>query len=150
MKTTVVVAVAGKPTRLIGPLAVMLEVVLTHTPIAAPVTLTEKVHETPGARVAPDRLILLDAGTAVMGPPPHEPVRPLLGVDTISPGSDPGSVSVQAMPVRGSGFAAGLVMVKLRAVLPKNNSTCESANDLVIVGGSSTVNVAKDGFPLPP
>ena len=150
MATTVIVAVAGEPSRLIGPLAVMSEVMLTCTPIAAPVTLIEKVHEIPGARVTPDRLIIFEAGTAVMVPPSQEPIKPLSGVDTIRPGGDPGRVSVNAIPLSGSGLAAGLVIVKLSAVLPKNSSTCESAKDLVMVGGSSTVSVAVPGFPLPP
>jgi hypothetical protein len=68
---------------------------LTKAFIATPVTFTEKAHDAPAARVAPDRLMLFDPGMAVIVPPPHEPIRPL-GVDTISPD---GKVSVNASPV---------------------------------------------------
>jgi len=90
-------------------------VVLVCTPIAVPVTFTEKVHEAPGARLAPDRLMLFEPAIAVIVPP-HEPVRPL-GVDTISPD---GSVSVNVSPV--SAIEFGFVSVKLKAVLLRPNN----------------------------
>jgi hypothetical protein len=118
-------------------------VVLVCTPIAVPFRFTEKVHDVPGARLAPDRLIMFDPAVAVIVPASHEPVRPL-GVDTISPD---GRVSVNASPVSGSVF--GFVSVKLRAVGAKNNSTSESAKALVILGGiNTTVSVAVAGAPF--
>jgi hypothetical protein len=109
-----------------------------------PVTFTEKVQEAPAARVAPDRLTLFEPTTAVIVPPPHEPFRPL-GDDTISPD---GKVSLNASPV--SVVAVfGFVSVKLRPVLPKNNSTCESAKAFVRVGGAATVSVADAAVPFP-
>ena len=86
-------------------------VVLVCTPIAVPVTFTEKVQEAPAAKVAPARLMLFDPAVAVTVPPSHKPVRPL-GVDTTKP---PGRTSVNARPV--SEIGLGLVRVKLRAVL---------------------------------
>jgi hypothetical protein len=91
-------------------------VVLVCTPMATPVTFTENVHEAPAASIAPDRLMLFDPATAVIVPPPQEPVTPL-GVDTISPD---GSISVNASPV--SAIEFGLVRVKLRAVLLRPNN----------------------------
>ena len=52
-------------------------VVLFRTPADVPVTLTEKVHEAPAARVAPERVMLLDPGAALIVPPPQVPVNPL-------------------------------------------------------------------------
>ena len=87
-------------------------VVLVCTPIAIPVTFTENVQEAPGARLAPDRLMLFDPAVAVIVPASHEPVRPL-GVNTIRPD---GRVSVNASPVRVVAVFV-FVSVKLRAVV---------------------------------
>ena len=141
--TTEVVAVAGAPSMASFELTVL--VVLVCTPIAMPVTFTEKVQEAPGARVAPDKLMLFEPAIAVMVPPPHEPVR-TLGVDTTR--AD-GSVSVNTSPVSVV-RVFGFVSVKLRAVLPKNKSTCESAKVLVRVGGEITLSVADAAVPFPP
>jgi len=101
----------------VPPKAVTGPVVFVNTPTAVPVTFSEKVQEAPAASVAPDRLMLLEPGTAVIVPPPQEPVKPL-GVDTARPD---GNVSVNAMPVRGPGLAFGFVIVKFSAVLAPNN-----------------------------
>src|SRR5215472_10828756 len=99
--------------------------------MAIPLTSTENVHDVPGAKVAPDRLMLLNPAPAVTLPPPHEPVR-LFGVDTISPA---GSVSVKARLVSEVGFTAGLERVKVTVVLlGPNNWSSASANDLVRTG----------------
>jgi hypothetical protein len=63
-------------------------------PAVVPVTLTEKLHEVPAARAAPDRVTVLPL--PVMLPPPQVPVRPL-GVDTTNPA---GSGSVNATPLK--------------------------------------------------
>jgi len=138
--TTDVLSDAVKPT--VPPVVeVTGEVVLSWTPISMAVTSTEKVQETPGARVAPDKLMLFVPPTATIAPPPQEPVR-LLGVDTMSP---LGNMSLKAMPASGIGFAAGLPTVKLRLVLlpGPNTSSCESRNALLMVGGTTKVNEAE-------
>jgi len=95
----------------------MADVVFVCTPIAIPDTFTENVQLAPAAKVAPVKLMLFEAGTALIVPPPHEPISPF-GVETISP---PGNVSLNAMPVNAPAF--GFVMVKLKAVLlPGPNS----------------------------
>jgi hypothetical protein len=109
-----VLAVAGAPGG--ASFEVNVLVVLVCTPMATPVTFTEKVHEAPAASVPPDRLMLFDPAVAVIVPAPHEPFRPF-GVDTISPD---GSVSVNASPVRGPAF--GFVSLKLTTVLFRPNN----------------------------
>ena len=102
-------AVAGGPGG--ASLEVTVLVVLICTPIAVPVTFTEKVHDAPAVRVAPAKLMLFEPSVAVMVPASHEPARPL-GVETINPD---GSVSVKERPVSETGF--GLVSVKLKVVV---------------------------------
>ena len=69
-------------------------VVLFLVPAAVPVTLTEKVQDVLAARLAPERLTLFEAATAVIVPPPQEPVSPL-GVETTRPA---GNVSLNPTP----------------------------------------------------
>jgi hypothetical protein len=69
-------------------------VVLFLVPAVVLVVFTAKVHAADGASVAPVRLTVPVACTAIIVPPPHEPVRPL-GVETTSPA---GNASVNAMP----------------------------------------------------
>ena len=109
------------------------------TPIAAPLTRTLNVQEALTPSVAPARLMLFDPGNAVIVPPSHLPTKPLSGAKTVSPA---GSRSVKLTPVSGSGFAGGFETVKVRAVDPKNNSICESANAIIIVGDASTTSGA--------
>ena len=87
-------------------------VVFVCTPTAMPVTLTENEHDTPGGRVAADRLMLFDPAAAVITPPPHEPYNPL-GVDTTRP---EGRVSINASPVSVV-TVFGFATVKLIGVL---------------------------------
>jgi hypothetical protein len=141
-KSTDTVAVAGVPGAASFEVTVL--VVLVCTPIAVPVTFTENVHETPGARdapggsVTPDTLMLFDPATAVMVPPPQKPVRPF-GVDTTRP---EGNVSVKATPVKGR-TSLGFVIVNRNAVVfGPNNWSSASANDLVSMGG---IGVARNG-----
>ena len=80
-----------------GPLSVAVTVTeLFFTPPVVPVTFTLKVQEVVLARVAPERLTLPEPATAVMVPPPQEPVRPF-GVETTRPA---GRVSLKPTPVR--------------------------------------------------
>src|SRR5215472_11076324 len=104
-----------------------------------------KVHDAPAASVAPDRLMVLVPATAVIVPLPQEPVKPL-GVETFKP---PGSGSLKARPVKESGLAAGLVKVKLSVVLAPVWSVAVP-NDLLSVGGATTVMLAVAAKPVTP
>jgi hypothetical protein len=128
-----------------GPLSVAVTwTLLFFTPPVVPVTLTLKVQEVVLARVAPERLTLPEPATAVIVPPPQEPVRPF-GVETTRP---TGRVSVNATPVSEI-VVFGLLMVKLSEVLPFTGIEA-APNDLVIVGGVATLRVAVAVFPVPP
>ena len=111
-------------------------VVLFLAPEVVPFTFTEKVQEALAASVAPDRLTELEPATAVMVPPPQVPLRPF-GVLTSKPA---GSVSVKATPVSETVLAAGLVMVKLRLVVPFTGMEA-APNDLLMLGGATTDSV---------
>ena len=111
-------------------------VVLLFRPVDVPFTFTENVHEALAASVAPDRLTAPQPATAVIVPPPQVPVKPL-GVATTIPA---GSVSLKAMPVNATVFAAGLVIVKLRLVVPFTGIEA-APNDLLMLGGATTDSV---------
>ena len=120
-------------------------VVLFLVPALVPVTFTAKVHDALPASVAPVKLMLPDPAVAVIVPPPHEPVRPF-GVFTTSPA---GSVSVNATPVT-EDTVLGLVMVKLKLVVPLI-PIVDAPNAFVIVGGNVlTVTLAEAVLPVPP
>ena len=128
-----------------GPLSVAVTwTLLFFTPPVVPVTLTLKVQEAVLARVAPERLTLPEPATAVIVPPPQDPVRPF-GVETTRPA---GRVSVNAMPVSEI-VVFGLLMVKLSEVLPFTGMEA-APNDLVIVGGVATFRFAVAVLPVPP
>src|SRR5207248_11712388 len=120
---------------------VTVPVVLSRTPAAVAVTLTANRQEPPAGSVPPVRLMLPDPAVAA-GVLPHEPVSPL-GVATTRPA---GSVSVNATPV--SATESGLVMVKLRVVVPPTGTL--APNRLAIVGGDTTVRTALAVLPVPP
>src|SRR5579864_4341528 len=86
-------------------------VVFVRSPGNVAFTFTLNVHDALGDRVAPDKLTLLDPATALMLPPPHDPVKPL-GVATTRP---PGSASVNPTPV--SDRVLTWEIVKLRLVV---------------------------------
>jgi len=65
--------VAGSPGNASFELTVL--VVLACTPIAMPLTSTEKPQEAPGASVAPDKTMKFVPAAAVIVPPPHEPTK---------------------------------------------------------------------------
>jgi hypothetical protein len=75
-------------------------------------TLALNVQDPLAASAAPERLMLVSAGLAVIRPPPQLPVRPL-GVATANPD---GSTSVKLIPLNELAF--GFAMVKLRLVVP--------------------------------
>ncbi len=115
------------------------------TPADVPVTLTEKLHEAPSARVAPDRLTVPPPAVAVMVPPPHEPVRPF-GVDTTSPD---GRVSEKPIPLE-LPLPTGLVMVKASEVEPLSGMVA-APKAIPRVGGTAlTARVAVAVLPVPP
>jgi len=91
--------------------------------------LTAKVQEALAAKVAADRLTLLEPATAVIVPPPQLPVRPL-GDDTLSPD---GNASVKPMPLRDVA-ALGFDRLKVSVVVPFN-ATLAAPNVFAIVGG---------------
>ncbi len=116
-----------------------LPVVLLFVPALVPVTFTENVHPVLAARVAPDKLMLLDAAVAVIVPPPQLPVSPL-GVATTRP---PGNVSLYPMPLSDV-LAFGLLIVKLSEVEPFNGILA-APNDLLMVGGEvADVTVSRE------
>ena len=106
---TVSEAVAGLP--MTPWVVVTVLVVLVFSPVAVPVTFTEKLHEEFAARVAPDRVTKPVPAVAVMDPPPQLPIRPL-GVEITRPA---GRVSVKAKPVSAV-EAFGFIMVKFKLV----------------------------------
>src|SRR5258707_1388733 len=95
--------------------------------------------------VAPARLMVVAPGSAVIIPPPQEPTR-LLGVDITRPD---GSVSVNPTPVRLTVFAAGLLMVKVSAVVPLIRMLAEP-KVFAMLGGATTLTVAVAVPPVPP
>jgi hypothetical protein len=118
---------------------------LFFTPAVAPVTLIEKLHEELAASVAPTRLTLLLALTAVIAPPPHDPLRPL-GVATTRPDGNE-SVNVTAV----SGEALGLLIVKAREVLALRAMDEEpKAIEIVGAGIAITTTCAVEVLPVPP
>lgn len=97
---------------------------------------------TPPLRLAPERLIVLAPGEAVIVPEPHVPERPF-GLATTKPA---GSVSVNEMPVW---FAPlGIAMLNVKAVDPPAGIG-ELVKDLVICGGATTTRVADAVKPGP-
>jgi len=108
-------------------------VVLFLTPAVVPVTVTLKVHMPPPAIVAPLSVIKLLPVTVKV--PPHWLEPALFGV--VSPA---GRVSVKPTPVNDVD-EFGLVIVKLRLVVPPTEMFA-APNALLIVGGASTVTVA--------
>jgi hypothetical protein len=115
------------------------------TPAAIPSKFTVNVQEPLTASVAPARPTEEEPATAVMAPPPHDPVRPL-GAETCSPA---GKASVNAMPVRGMVFNTGLLIVNANVVEPAS-AILGAPNTLVMTGGLATDKFAVPVFPVPP
>lgn len=111
---------------------VTLLVVLFFVPAVVPVTFTEKVQEPPAAKVVPERLMRFVPWSAVIVPPPHEPVSPL-GVEITSPA---GSVSVKPIPVNVV-FGSEFERLNVNVVLPFNGML-GAPNALDIKGTSGT------------
>src|SRR5579871_1601670 len=109
--TTVRLAVAVFPVPALND--VTAAVVFVKPPALLPVTLTETVHWLPAASEAPlsDRLPL--PATAAATPP--QLFRSAFGAEITIPD---GSTSLKDIPVNASALTAGLVIVKLREVVP--------------------------------
>jgi hypothetical protein len=107
------------------------------------VTLTLKVQDADVARVPPESETLPLPATAVMVPPPHEPVSPF-GVAIVRPD---GNASVKPIPVRAVD-AFGLVMVKLKLVLPPAGMLA-APKDFAIEGADPMTSVAEAVLPVP-
>src|SRR5579883_2982999 len=128
-----------------GPVSVAdtVPVVLVLVPKDCACTLTLNVHDALAARVAPERDTDEEPATAVIVPPPHDPVRPLGDATTRPDGRE----SLKATPVSEM-VVLGLVRVKLRALeLPA--AMVAGVNDWAMVGGASafTVRVAVAAVP---
>jgi hypothetical protein len=139
--STVTVAVAVLP---VPPLMEETVTALVSTPAATPVTFTEKIQFIPEASAAPVRFTVELPATAVMGPPPHEPVSPF-GVATTNPA---GKLSVKEMPISVSGFPAGFETAKVKLVVPPSGIEV-APKALEIDGGPSTATLAVAVLPIP-
>lgn len=106
-------------------------------------TFTLKVHDADAARLAPERETLVLPAAAVIVPPPQEPVSPL-GVAIVSPD---GKVSVKPIP-DSAVDALGLVMVKLRLVIPPEGMVA-APKDFAIEGAEPMTSVAEAVLPVP-
>src|SRR5438046_3025590 len=85
----------------------------------------------------------MPVGAVVVNVPPHTVADALATVSPV------GSVSVNATPVSGFTFAAGLVMVKVNDVVAFN-AIVEGLNTFAIDGGASTAMLAEAVPPVPP
>ena len=120
---------------------VTLPVVLVYWPEAAPVTVTLNWHWLFVLIVAPDRA--MPVGAVVVSVPPQTVA------DAFATVSPTGSVSVNATPVKGSTFPAGLVIVKVNEVVALNDIV-DGLKTLAIDGGASTFTLADAVPPVPP
>lgn len=117
---------------------------LFFNPAVVPVTLTDTTQLELLGTVPPARLTIELPPVAVAVPPQ---VLLRLGVaDTTSP---EGRLSVNAIPLREKGFAAGLLIVKDKVVEPFS-AILVGANAFVIIGGVATVRLAIAVLPVPP
>src|SRR5689334_3505647 len=116
-------------------------VVLVYCPDAAPITVTLNWHWLLVLIVAP--VSAIPVGAVVVRVPPQTLE---VASATVSP---VGSVSVNATPVSGSTFAAGLVMVNVSEVVAFC-AIVEGLKVLAMDGGASTVTLAEAVPPVPP
>src|SRR5713101_753853 len=129
--TTVTLAIAVLP---VPPLVeVTLPLVLVYCPAVIPVRVTLNWHWLLVLLPAPDNVV--PVGEVVVSVPPQGVAVPFATVRPV------GSVSVNPTPVSATGYAAGLVMVNVRAVVPLR-AIDEEPNAFAIEGGPSTASVA--------
>src|SRR5215831_9552079 len=117
-------------------------VVLFLIPGVVSFTSTLRVQLPPAATIPPEKFRLVSPGFGAKEPPQVSVA--LAGVATIMP---LGKVSVKPTPVRAT-VALGLVMVKLTVTTPMIGATFLE-NDLVIIGGATTVIEALAVPPAP-
>jgi hypothetical protein len=115
---------------------VIAPVVLILLPAPVAVTLIENVHPALCASAAPDRLMTMVFGVAVIVPPPQLPLKPF-GVAIARPD---GNVSLKPMPVNAVDVL-GLLIVKV-SVLLAPTTTLVGLKPALIVGGPTTVSIA--------
>jgi hypothetical protein len=117
---------------------------LFFTPEVVPCTFTDTVHEVPGARLAPDKLIFLEP--LVAAAVPLQVLFRLLGLAITSPA---GKLSVNATPFKVR-LALLLLSVKVRLVVPFNGIVV-APNAWTTLGGLTTVRLglAEAVLPLP-
>lgn len=139
--TTVRLAVAVFPVPAFSDVTAAL--VFVKLPALPPVTLTESVHWLPAATEPPlsDRLPLEAAAVAV----PPQLFTSAFGVEMTIPD---GRTSLNEIPVNASVLTAGLVIVKLREVVPPT-ARLVAAKDCDIAGGVATVRTAVAVLPVP-
>lgn len=114
-------------------LEVTLPLVLVYCPDVAPVTVTLNWHWLLVLMPAPDNVI--PVGAVVVSVPPQTVAELFATVKPV------GSVSLNPTPVSATGFAAGLVAVNVRDVVPLR-AIVEGLNSFAIEGGPSTASVA--------
>jgi hypothetical protein len=108
------------------------------------VTFTLTVQELATAMLPPVRLMLVPPAVAAAVPP-----QPLLKPFGMATTTLAGNESLKATPAKGSGLAAGLVMVKVSVETPPG-AIADGLNALAIDGGPSTWMVAVAVAPVPP
>jgi hypothetical protein len=118
--------------------------VLLKTPAAAPVMFTDTVQADAAAMDPPEKLMLPAPAVAVAVPP--QLLTSPFGVATVKPA---GNVSVNATPAAATGFAAGLVIVKVSVETPFT-AIAVGLNAFAMEGGPTTVTVALAVPPIPP
>jgi len=109
----------------------IMPVVLVYCPEAAPVTVTENVHEV--ETLPPDSPMV--TGAVVVTVPPQPLAVPVATVKPV------GRISVNATPVAATVLPEPLVIVKLNWVVAFT-AMVAGVNNLAIVGGATTVRVA--------
>jgi len=119
-------------------------VVLVYWPDVIPVTFTITVQLELMATLPPERLMLVPPAVAE-AVPAQLLVNPF-GVVTTSP---VGNVSVKATPASATELAAGLVIVKVKDVVPFR-AMAVAPNALAIDGGATTATLAEAVLPVPP
>src|SRR5262249_862321 len=119
----------------------IIPVLLSHTPVVEPVTVTLKLQLPLPVSVPPLKVILFDAALVVSVPPQVV----VLESPTVTP---EGSVSLKLIPVRFSD-AFGLVTVNVKLVVAFSKML-DDPNDFITVGGLATFRFAVAMFPVPP
>lgn len=113
-------------------------------PVVLAVTLTLSVQELLASIEAPVKFMPEPSATAVMAPPPQDPVNPV-GFETDKPA---GKTSAKETPVKAT-LMFGFLIVNVSVALPLAG-IATTENDFVMLGGCATITVAEPVFPAPP